>query len=213
MFTIDLLKGKGLPAKRGPKDIVITSATFAVPVVTAIVIIGLYISNSIIISIRRQEISRQKADIQKLSAVIKTQKSLDREKNDIDNCISEAKPALGRHTQWSGVLQELVENMPNMVILTELEVKQTFIKSKKPKTDDPKVMVDITVPARTLHMSVHCASQSDCGEAIRMFRNHLYYSKLLGPRIEDIYVSQKSTRVNDRPFVSYEIDCIFKPGM
>jgi len=213
MFTIDLLKGQGVPAKSRPEGIVIASVTLAVPIIVAIVLFGFYLRNSIIIPIQRQDIANYEAKISKLSNAITLQKSLEKEQSIIGSCISEVKSSIGRHTQWSPVLATFVENMPDTVIMTTLDIKQTYIKSKVPQKDDPQKKVDISIPVRTLHMSVYGSSQSSCSEAIREFRERLLSSSLLGPRLEDIRVSQKSTFVENQSVISYEIDCIFKPGM
>jgi hypothetical protein len=45
MFIIDLLKGEHLPVKTKPQGIAIFVATFAVPVLVAIFMVGYYIRN------------------------------------------------------------------------------------------------------------------------------------------------------------------------
>ncbi len=213
MFTIDLLKGQAVPIKRGPESIVITAVTFAVPIIVAIVMFGFYLSNKITISVQKQRIVSHKADIDKLSEAADLQKSFEQEKKAINNCLSEVSSSLDRHTQWSPVLVTVVKNMPDSMILTRLEVKQRSIKKKVPKKDDPKKMVDISVPVRTLQISVSGSPQHDCDKAVRDFRNRLRFSKLLEPKLEDIIVSQKTGTLEGQKVISYEIDCIFKPQL
>jgi len=213
MFTIDLLKGQAVPIKRGPESIVITAVTFAVPIIVAIVMFGFYLSNKITISVQKQRIVSHKADIDKLSEAADLQKSFEQEKKAINNCLSEVSSSLDRHTQWSPVLVTVVKNMPDSMILTRLEVKQRSIKKKVPKKDDPEKMVDISVPVRTLQISVSGSPQHDCDKAVRDFRNRLRFSKLLEPKLEDIIVSQKTGTLEGQKVISYEIDCIFKPQL
>jgi len=213
MFTIDLLKGQGLPAKSRPESIAIAAATLAVPVIIAIVMFGLYLRNKIIISVQKQAIANYETKIGGLSDAVELQKSFENEKNAISGCLSEASASLGRHTQWSPVLATLVKNMPDSVVLTELEVKQTSVKRKVPKKDDPKKMIDISVPVRTLRINVCGSPQSDCDKAVRDFRERLRSSTLLGPKLENIRVSQRFGTLESRDVVSYQIECIFKPGL
>jgi len=210
MFTIDLLKGQGLPAKSRPEGIVIASVTLAVPLIIAIAMLSFYLRNEIIISIKKQDIVNYEAKIGKLSDAIELQKSLENEKIVYGSCMSEVKSSIGRHTQWSSILATLVENMPNSVVLERLATKQSSVKRKVPQKKDPKKMVDVTVPVRTLQMSVY---GYNCGEAVRKFRNRLRSSPLLGPKLENIRVSQKSAKIENKDVISYEIDCIFKPEM
>ncbi len=213
MFTIDLLKGQGLPAKSRPEGIAIASAALAVPVIIAIVMFGLYLRNKIIISIQKQEIANYETRIDKLSDAVELQKSFENEKNAISNCLSEVLTSIGGHTQWSPVLTTLVKNMPDSVVLTDLEVKQGSVKRKVPKKDDPTKMIDISVPVRTLQINVCGSPQFDCDKAVRDFRERLRSSTLLGPKLENIRVSQRFGTFQNRDVVSYQIDCIFKPGL
>jgi Tfp pilus assembly protein PilN len=213
MFTIDLLKGQGIPAKSRPEGIAIAAATLAVPVIIAIVMFGLYLRNKIIISVQKQAIANYETKIGGLSDAVELQKSFENEKNAISGCLSEASASLGRHTQWSPVLATLVKNMPDSVVMTDLEVKQSSVKRKVPKKDDPEKMIDISVPVRTLRIKVCGSPQSDCDKAVRDFRERLRSSTLLGPKLENIRVSQRLGTLESREVVSYQIECIFKPGL
>jgi len=211
MFTIDLLKGQCIPIKGRPESVAVTAATFAVPVIVAIVMFGFYLSNGVVISVQKQRIVGYEANIDKLSDATELQKSFEQEKKAIGNCLSEVSSAIGRHTQWSPILVTMVKNMPDSMVLTKLEVKEHSVRRKVPKRNDPGKMVDISVPVRTLQMSISGSPQHDCDRAVRDFRNSLRSSSLLGPKLEDIRVSQKSDTLEGQRVVSYEIDCIFKP--
>ena len=213
MFTIDLLKGQGIPIKSRPEGIAIAAAIFTVPVIIAIVMFGFYLSNIIAISIQRQKIVNYGVKTAELSGAVKLQKSLEKEKIALSSSLAEVKSSVGRHTQWSPVLVTLVRNMPDSVILTGLELNQHSIRKKVPLKDDPKKTTIITVPVRTLRMTVSGSPQSNCDRAVRDFRDSLRSSSLLGPKLQDIKVSQESGMLGDQDVVSYEIDCIFKPGL
>ncbi len=213
MFTIDLLKGQCIPAKSRPEGIAIAAATFAVPIIIAIVMFGFYVSNIINISIQKREVVRYKKKIDELSDAIELQESFEKEKQVISSCLTEVSSSIAGHTQWSPVLMTLVENMPDSVVLTSLEVKQRFIKRKVPKKDDPQKKTTISVPVRTLHVSICGSSQTSYDRAVRDFGDRLRSSALLGPRLEDIRVSQGFDMLQNQDVVSYGIDCVFKPGL
>ncbi len=213
MFTIDLLKGQGIPTKSRPEGIVIASVALAVPIIIAIAMISFYLRNSIIISIKKNDIVNYEAKVSKLSDAVKLQKTIEKEKIIYSGCLSEVKSSIGRHAQWSPILETLVQNIPDSVVLEKLSIAQSSVRRKVPQKDNPKTMVDITIPIRTLHMSVYGSSRTDCGEAVREFRNRLWSSSVLGPKLENIRVSQKSARIESKDVISYEIDCVFKPEM
>lgn len=107
----------------------------------------------------------------------------------------------------------LVKNMPDSLVLKELEVKRRSTKKKVPQKDNPQTMVDVSVPVETLHMTVSGNPQNNSDEAVRLFRDRLRSSDLLREKLEDITVSQELNTLKSRDTVSYDIDCIFKPKL
>jgi Tfp pilus assembly protein PilN len=213
MFTIDLLKGQGIPVKSGPGGVTIAVVALVVPIVTAIVMFGFYLSNIVNISVQKQEVVRYEKQIDELSDALEMQKSFEEKKTIYSNNLSEVSSSIGRHTQWSPVLEVLLKSMPDSMILTRLEVKQDFVKKKVPQKEDPKKMTDISIPVRTLRIDVCGSPQSNCDSAIRNFGDRLRSSALLGPKLKDIKVSQGFDRLDNQDVVSYEIDCVFKPEL
>ena len=94
-----------------------------------------------------------------------------------------------------------------------IKFSQHIIKKKVPKKDFPDEMVNIDVPVRTLRMSVYGSGEGDSDKAVRDFRDRLQQSVTLGPKLENIRVSQESDTIDGQDVVSYEIDCVFKPGV
>ncbi|MDH4239393.1 MAG: hypothetical protein OEW48_07505 [Phycisphaerae bacterium] len=213
MFTIDLLKGRGVPAKSHPRNIAVGAAAVVVPIVIAIAMFGFYLRNRVVISIKKNAIANFNTKIAGMSDAIELKKSFDEQKNTYNNCLSEVSGNLDRHTQWSPVLVAVVKNIPESVILTSLDVKQQSTKIKVPQKDDPKKMIDASVPVRTLQMTVAGRPQSNSDEAIRDFSERLRSSSLLEPRLENIRIAQGVAKLGEEEVVSYQIDCIFKPGM
>ena len=213
MFTIDLLKGQGIPLKSKPGGIAIAAATITMPITVAIVMFGFYLHNKIIVSVKGQEVVRWETEIGKLSEAVELQGALEKEKIAFSESLSEVKSSINRHTQWTPVLRTIIENMPDSVVLTELGVDYDSVKKHVPKKDDPTKMVEIDVLVRTLRLVVSSGSQRNCDEEVREFRDRLRSSAILGPKLEKIGVSQESTLIKGREVVSYEISCLFKPGL
>lgn len=213
MFTIDLLKGQRVPAKSRPRNVAVGAAAVVAPIIIAIAMFGFYLRNRVVISIQKNAIANFKTKIAGMSDAIEHQKSFEQQKNAYNNCLTEVSGNLDRHTQWSPVLVTLVKNMPESVILTALDVKQRSTKIKVPQKDDPKKMIDASVPLRTLQMTVVGRPQSNCDEAIKEFSERLRSSSLLGPKLENIRIAQGVGKLEEEEIVSYQIDCIFKPGM
>jgi Tfp pilus assembly protein PilN len=213
MFKIDLLKGQGVPLKSSPGGIAITAITIAIPLCILVIMFGFNVNDKTYMSIKEQEIVRCQSEIDKLSGAVKLQESLEKEKILYGSCLSEVKSSIGKYIQWSPVLVTLVENMPNSVMLTELEVKQDSVRRKVPKPDNPQEMVDGSVPVKILRMSISGGPQYDCNKEVRDFQDRLQSSAFLGPKLENIVVSRESETLKGRDVASYEIECVFKPRL
>jgi hypothetical protein len=215
MFTIDLLKGKGVPAKIGPEGVAVAAVTIAVPFIIALVMLGVFLHNRIVISIQTGAIANYDAKINQLADAVQLQKSFENERNTVNNSLAEVASNIGGHIQWSPVLITLVGNMPGPVFLTKLDVKQNSVKVKMPQKDDPTKTVETQVPASTLQMSLLGSSPAGCDKDIRDFRDRLRAAIPAASRqqLEDIKVAQQVGKFEEKDAVSYEIDFIFKPRL
>jgi len=213
MFTIDLLKGQGVPLKSSPGGIAIVAISAVVPIIVAIIMFGFYLDDKAQASISEQEIIRCRSEIDKLSGAVKLQESLEKKKILYGDCLSEVQSSIGKYIQWSPVLVTMVENMPNSVMLTGLEVRQDSVRRKVPKPDNPQEMIDGSVPIKILRMSISGGPQYDCNKEVRDFQDRLQSSTFLGPKLENIVVSRESETLEGRDVASYEIDCVFKPRL
>jgi len=211
LFTIDLLNGRALPLKGKPGGLAVIVVTAAVPLVVAMGLAGLYLHNSASMAAKQKEIARYEAEAGKLSEAVELKATLEKEKVAYRNYLSDVSSSIRKQTQWSPILTTLIENMPDSVVLTTIKVEQKSVKKKAPKPDDPQKTIEIDVPVKMLHLSVSSGSQRNCDDAVRDFRDRLRASALLGPKLDNIAVAQKTETSEGRDVVSYEISCVFKP--
>jgi len=210
IFTIDLLKGEGIPFRSGPAGVVLAVITAAVPIIIAIIFGGLYLNNEVVKSLKAGEITALEKKIDGLSDVIERQRALEREKFHYNVCLSEVKSTIGKFDQWSPVLTTLVENMPRSVILTELEVEQNMVKKKVPNKEKPGKMKEVDASVTTMLVTVCDNSRAESDQAVREFRDYLCSSSFLGPKLEKAEVSKESGTLGGRDVVYYMINCVFK---
>jgi hypothetical protein len=210
IFTIDLLKGEGIPFRSGLAGVILAVVTIAVPIVIAIIFGGMYLNNKVVMSLKAGEITTLKKKVDGLSEVIEQQRALEREKFHYNVCLSEVKSTLGKYDQWSPVLMTLVDNMPRSVILTELEVEQNSVKKKVPNKDKPGKMKEVDASVTTMLVTVCDSSRTDSDQAVKEFRDYLCSSPFLGPKLERADVSKESGTLGGREVVYYMINCVFK---
>ncbi len=210
MFTIDLLKGQGIPLKHRPEGIAITVVALLVPVIILIAMGSYYMSNKVAVSVLQQRIARCDEGIIGLAKEVQLQKEFDDEKNSINVGLKEIAKNIHNHMQWSPVILEVVQNLPKNVKLERLEGHQSMERRKIAKKGSPETKVETTVPIRRLNISMAGSINANCDKAVKDFRKTLYESDGIGKLLEDVKVSQEYDEFNGG-VVSYQIDCIFKP--
>jgi hypothetical protein len=213
MLTIDLLKKTGIPVRSDPDNVAITMLMLEVPLFIAIVMLGCYLNNNVIISIQKQKIINYTQRISKLSEAAALQDAFAKEKENIDNCMSEVSANINKHTQWTPFLIEIVKIMPNSILLTGVDVKQDEIKKKVPSKKGGPESTEVIVPVKRMQIRVCEKSATDGGQSVRDFQDSLRASAVFGPRLDNINISQGVDAYKGQDVISYQIDCIFKPQL
>jgi Tfp pilus assembly protein PilN len=213
MFTIDLLKGQGIPARTRPEGIIAMAATAVIPLMTALIMLAVFLSNRIVMNIERREAADYEQKISQLSDAMKTYRSYEQQKSAALKRISEAVEAVDGRQQWSDVLVTVVRNMPDSMVLKRMAVESKAVRVKVNDAKDPEKKVDKMVPAQTLTLTLGAAAGSISDRQVQEFREKLRSSPLLSAKLEDIPVSQKVETVDDREVITYEMKCIFKPQL
>ncbi|MBN2590527.1 MAG: hypothetical protein JXA96_11755 [Sedimentisphaerales bacterium] len=209
IFTIDLLKGQGIPPKSSPVGLLIIVSSALIPVFLAITFYGLYNNNKIVTKIKQQDVLKLEADILELSEALETKRNLDRKVFFYNTCLSEVKSSIKKYKQWSPVLAILLEEMPSSVLLKNLKVEQEKVRKNSLGTIDPLNAKDVIVTKLVLQISNR--EQGDYAEQVKEFRNRLYASSALSSKLENIISTREAKQNNGIETISYKIECLFKP--
>jgi hypothetical protein len=213
MLTIDLLKGQGIPVRSDPDKIALTMVMLEVPLFIAIMMLGCYLNNNVMISIQKQKILNYSQKISKLSQAATLQEEFLKEKENINGCMSEVSANISKHFQWTPFLVEVVKIMPDSILLTGIDVKQDEIKKKIPSKTGIGEGTELIIPVKRMQIKVAEKSGTDGGQSVRDFQASLRSSAVFGPRLDNINVSQGVDSYKGRDVVSYQIECTFKPQL
>ena len=215
MFTIDLLKGQGIARKSGPGNIAVGVIAFAPPVIAAAVLLTVYVIDDIAITVLKQQTDFYQKKIETSPEAVNTKTAFEQKKNAINACLSEATSAVGMHTQWSPVLATLAKHMPDSLLLTRLEVYKEFVNLEVPAESDQSAKTTIRAPERKLRITVHGPADSAGSEAVSRFEYDLRVSRSMNSELSEIrrIAQQESMSGEGKRVVSYEIDCVFNPGL
>ncbi len=94
MYTIDLLKGQGIPIRTKPANIIVGVITLLVPVAISIVVLGYYLGNNVNLKIKQKQLADYKSNISKLTDIIDLQQTFQKEKTVITNGLNEVYSSL-----------------------------------------------------------------------------------------------------------------------
>ena len=212
MFTIDLLKRQGVPIRTQPQGIALGVITLAVPLLLIVMALSSYLSSKISISLLSREIAACQASITKFGDVVQSQKQVNSEKQSLNRSLNDVGMALTRYTQWTPIIISIVENMPDSIIMTNLEVKRNSARISVPLKDDPTKKTTVTVPRRSLHMTVCSGTQANCAKAVREFSDRLRLSDELSSKLEDIKVSRSIKRLDHNTLGGFPVQIFKRPS-
>ncbi len=211
MYTIDLLKGEGVPIRSRPGGIAFVCLLLVVPLLAGVTGMSIYLDNQVVIAIQSQQVSKLTQATDTLSAAVQKKQTLEEEKTQTVSTLSDVKAALAGHTPWSPVLACLTESLADTLVLTKLEARLNTVRQKVPAKDDPSTKVEVSLPVRELRICVCGRDPESSSEAVRKLQETLRSAAALGPRLDTITVSQNATTLDRQEAVQYELNCMFKP--
>jgi len=212
MHTIDLLRGQGIPAKTTLGSAAMVVVIVAVPILAAAGMVDRYMQNKTDIEIKQQAIETEQKTIEEFADAVKFKESLDKQQVAVNDKLSEVSSCLGKYIQWSPVLETLAGYMPAKMVMSGLKAESTSEQQKVASKIDPKSTVNVTVYKRKLVLDISGSEQRDYGSVVQTYANRLKSSPVLGPKLEDIVVSQNTGRYGDDNTVSYTMNLMFKSG-
>jgi Tfp pilus assembly protein PilN len=211
LLTIDLLKGQGVPTRSNPEKIVLMAITILVPMMMSIAMFGYFWKNNVLISIEKQKIANCDKSIKSMARAQALLDRSEKEKRYRNDCLAEVAEVLDSRYQWTPGLIEIVKLMPDSVLLKSVETKQSTIKKTVPSKQQDGQMVELAIPVTKMKITV-TERLPGSGPQIREFQNNLRTSKIFGPILESVSVSQGVDSYREQSAVSYQIECAFKPA-
>lgn len=205
MFSIDLLKGKGIPIKSKPGVAALLSLTIAIPLVIIMLMIGNYARGTIILSMGKKQLSRLETNISNLAEFAESRKAQQNEITNLKACLVEVGENINKNIQWSPILEFLANNLPHRFVLTELNVRSDEVRKLVPsKTDKSKSTVAFVV-RKTLYISLYGMLGNDNDRTVLKFLQKLNNSTNFSSKV----ISQTSDDDQENT-MHYVIECVFK---
>ena len=211
MYTIDLLKSSGLPAKSSINNAIAVGLLFSIPVIIFIMMTGAYAQSKILITSHTQTLDNYQNRFAGLKYYLAQEELVQERYQAINSCLDEVDDLLDQNMQWSGILSLIERSLPQSLIIDRMEVKIKNSKKSVPQRSDREKTINIPVYDRSLSIQLHCGSRTNSDSAVKKFQNDLVQAALAKTLIGDVAISsRKPSMINGINVTSYELNCTFR---
>jgi hypothetical protein len=211
MHTIDLLNGAGVE-RRGTAfgGVGLAVAVVLVPCLLAAGVLYQYWHNRTVLMTLERTVVTEQPKAGDLAGPAASHTALAEDRNRLVEKLGEVASRVERYNQWSPVLVTLAENMPDGMFLSELAAERADIRKTVPSAAYPEKAQVVTIPSRTLVLTVGGRPGRNYDAVVKEFTNQLKRSTFLGPKLEDIVVSQEPGHLDGAAIVLYKMKCVFR---
>lgn len=192
MFTIDFLKKQGLPAKNRSFEVGVFAGVCSVAVIVVLFLCIHYFHNATVLRSKQNTLARCESMLEKSSGEGSAKHHIETSLDIYNECYDEIGKSLGRYVQWTPVLREFVELLPESMLLNELRVIRTIKKKKVASAVDPKKKVDIEIIHRSLKSDVYDFMPEGQGTSVENYLDDLRKSESLAGVFDKAYIVESS---------------------
>lgn len=207
MFSIDLLKGKGLPETADPKRLALKALPILIPVLAIMALASTYHHDSAQLKRQRQILQSNQQQLEGYAKDLAAYNKVNTQIKGMEKCLKDISKAMGYRIQVSEVFVELVQALPESIFVYEMELDRNSAREKIQVPDSDEVKQKLVV-RRKLKL-VLCGYDSDRSDAaVQDYVNALKQSPLLATVFTDITPpARQQGEVDGRPAIYYEIEC------
>ena len=208
MFSIDLLKGKGLPETTSPKRLALRALPILIPVLAVTVLASAYQHDRASLQRQQQVLKSNQQQIGLYTDDIAEHNMMNSKIIGMKKCLNDISKAMAYRVQVSEVFVELVQALPENIFVYEMKMDRTSVQKKIQQPGSGEVKQQLVV-YRKLNL-VLCGYDGDQGdEAVQEYINTLKQSPLLTKVFTGIKPSARQQgEVDDRAAIYYEIECV-----
>jgi hypothetical protein len=190
MFSIDLLKGKGLPEK----------ALFA----------SAYQRDRALLQHQHETLTSNRQQLELHTNDVIEFNKINRTIKGMEKCLHDISKAMNYRVQVSEVFVELVQTLPESIFVYEMNLERKAAREKKQLPDSGEVKQQLVVRRKLdLVLCGYDADQSDA--AVQEYVSALKLSPLLKDLFTEIKPpARQQGEVDGRAAIYYEIECILR---
>ncbi len=209
MHTIDLLKGRGLPAKTTFGSVFFVVLMFVVPLLIGAAMAGFYLINQIEIGITASDMEKLDNIIAELKPNAEKTDNLRKEINLYTTRLTEVSKCVKTYVQWTPVLIDVVKDKPERMFMNRLTVtnddKNTVIRNS-----DPNKPLVLPIPQRKMTLELSGSGTEDYNLMVQDYQNHLRMESSLQPDLLRDLKYLRQPRVADSNEDTYTMNFVFQ---
>jgi Tfp pilus assembly protein PilN len=210
MFSIDLLKGKGLPQKLDVRKSALKAVPILIPLLAMGVFAASYQRNASMLRAQRQALAGNQRQIAQYTKDVIEYNRIDARIKGLEKCLNDISKALSYRIQVSDLLMELVQTLPESIFIYEMNMNRSAVNEKIQQENSAEVKQRLVV-RRQLKL-VLCGYDPEKSDiAVQDYVSELEKSPLLtGLFVEMKPSARQQGEVDGRPAIYYEIDCVLR---
>ena len=210
MFSIDLLKGKGLPQKLDMKKSVLKAVPILVPLLAMGAFAVSYQRNASMLRVQKQTLASNQQQIGQCTKDIAEYDKIVAQNQGLEKCLKDISRALSYRIQVSDVLVELVRTLPDSIFIYEMKLRRDAVRENIQQENSTAAKQRLVV-RRQLKL-VLCGYDAETSDAaVQDYVNQLNTSPLLADLFAEIKPSARQQgEVDGRAAIYYEIDCVLR---
>ena len=210
MFSIDLLKGKGLPETIDPKRLVLRALPILIPVLAVTVFASAYQHGRISLRDQQQVLKSNQKELVLYTDDIAEHNRINSKIIGMKKCLNDISKAMAYRVQVSEVFVELVQAMPKDIFVYEMKMDRKPVQKKIQQPGSGEVKQQLVVRRKlNLVLCGYDAGRSD--EAVQAYVNALKQSPLLAEIFSEITPpARQQGEVDGRDAIYYEIECVLR---
>ncbi len=210
MYQIDMLKGSQSP-DNNLLDILFTGVAFVIPIALAFVISIGYFNGRASISAQNDKLGDYEFQLREMEQAKGRIDAVVSKNQRISASLADVGDVLLRHTQWTDILLAISDNLPDSLRVNKLNVLRRMVTKTVDQRYGSKKKINISVPARTLVVSLYSVGGDGDDAAVRKLQKSLVEAKAFTDRVKDVVIAlRKPDVIEGADVVRYELNCIMK---
>ncbi len=210
MFSIDLLKGKGLPEKIDTKRSVLKALPALIPLLALTVFASAYQHDRALLRDQQQVLKSNQQQIGLYTEDIAEYNKTRSKIRGMQKCLNDISKAMAYRVQVSAIFVELVQALPKNIFIYEMTLNRNPAQEKF-KLPDSGEQKQRLVVRRKLNLVLCGYDEDQSDAAVQEYVNTLKQSPLLAEVFTEIKPSARwQGEVDSRAAVYYEVEYVLR---